>query len=323
MARLTIGWPVQGARLADGSDAITSVDPTVFANSIGLGSMSYQNNNAVNIIGGNLNNVAITASSLSVPAINATVGMTTKHAGAFTDVLVESASPFLEIYNTGANRSWEISESSAGNFVFTTYPTSGGSTDIAWFLPSGILHLTNGLECAGSLTVPGTISATGNISTDATMHASVMYAGNLALTPVNSVGASATISSVNHWNYSSVSSSGAWIGFKEGDSFGIVEETSQGAKNGVWILRYDEINEMLNFDAPTQFNGSKIGFYGTTAIVRITISYPAALTTLESANAVYGSNEQLMLNHLKTDVTNLRTTLNACVTAMKNYGLIG
>jgi hypothetical protein len=323
MARLTVGWPVIGSRTADGSDAIQSVDPTVFASSISLGNMSYQNNNAVNVLGGNLSGVAITASSLDVSNINATIGSTTRHPGAFSTILAEGASPFVEIYNTGATRSWELNETISGNLVFTTYPITGGHSDAAWFLPNGILHLTNGLECAGSMTVPGTLSATGDISTSSTMHASILYAGNSALTTANSVGASATISSVHHWNYSSVSATEAWIGIKEGDSFGIVEETIQGAKNGVWILRYDEPTETVHFNVSTQFSGTKIGFYGTTPVVKVTISYPSSIITTETANLTYSSNEQLMLDHLKADVTNLRTRLNECIVAMKGYGLIG
>lgn len=45
-----------------------------------------------------------------------------------------------------------------------------------------------------------------------------------------------------------------------------------------------------------------------------------SVVTFQSAGSTYGSNEQNMLNNLKTDVTNLRSELNSLYTNLKNAG---
>jgi hypothetical protein len=54
-----------------------------------------------------------------------------------------------------------------------------------------------------------------------------------------------------------------------------------------------------------------------------------AIVTTETADGTYSSNEQDMLNNLKTDVTNLqastediKTQLNALITSLENVGVI-
>ena len=51
------------------------------------------------------------------------------------------------------------------------------------------------------------------------------------------------------------------------------------------------------------------------------MNYPNTITTSETADGTYNSTEQSMLNHLKTDVTNLRFIVNEIITTLKLYGL--
>ena len=52
------------------------------------------------------------------------------------------------------------------------------------------------------------------------------------------------------------------------------------------------------------------------------VSDPAAINVSGSADSTYSSNEQNMINALKQDVINLRSTLFNLTTALSNYGLI-
>lgn len=68
-----------------------------------------------------------------------------------------------------------------------------------------------------------------------------------------------------------------------------------------------------------------LGFFGATPALQITQASPTAIQTVEVAGGTYTSNEQDMLNHLFSDVTNLRSTLNTLITNLKSgasaYGL--
>lgn len=68
---------------------------------------------------------------------------------------------------------------------------------------------------------------------------------------------------------------------------------------------------------------SAIGFFGTGLQAQRSVSDPSAITTTETADTTYSSNEVTMLGHLKTDVTNLQSKLKALLDALQAYGLIG
>lgn len=51
-----------------------------------------------------------------------------------------------------------------------------------------------------------------------------------------------------------------------------------------------------------------------------TVATPTALVTVDTAGASYTAAEQTMLGHLKTDVTNIRTSLAAVIANLKTAG---
>ena len=67
----------------------------------------------------------------------------------------------------------------------------------------------------------------------------------------------------------------------------------------------------------------KVGFNGTVPIAQPAVALPAAIVTTETSDGTYSSNEQSMLTHLKTDVTNLESKLTTVTQALKDYGLFG
>jgi hypothetical protein len=66
---------------------------------------------------------------------------------------------------------------------------------------------------------------------------------------------------------------------------------------------------------------STVGFFGNAGIAKQTQASPSAIVTTDTAGATYTSAEQTMLAHLKTDVTNLRSTLDTLITNLKNHNL--
>ena len=62
------------------------------------------------------------------------------------------------------------------------------------------------------------------------------------------------------------------------------------------------------------FNGAPSGKQDINNVPAITVS--------GTADTTYSSNEVTMLNALKTDVTNLRTSVNSIITALKQYSLV-
>ena len=71
-----------------------------------------------------------------------------------------------------------------------------------------------------------------------------------------------------------------------------------------------------------QHNGARVGFFGTTAISRRSRNYPSSIVTTQTADSTYDTTEQNMLNNLKTDVNNLRSTLYNVIADLKAYGLV-
>ena len=66
----------------------------------------------------------------------------------------------------------------------------------------------------------------------------------------------------------------------------------------------------------------KLGLFGTSPVVKTSVTDPSAIVTTETADATYSTNEVNMLNNLKTDVTNLQSKLTALIDALQSYGLI-
>jgi hypothetical protein len=79
--------------------------------------------------------------------------------------------------------------------------------------------------------------------------------------------------------------------------------------------------------APANINRSLnvttlVGFFGTTPRSKSSVSDPSSISTTETADTTYSSNEVTMLGHLKTDVTNLQSKLTSLINALQGYGLV-
>lgn len=66
----------------------------------------------------------------------------------------------------------------------------------------------------------------------------------------------------------------------------------------------------------------KLGLFGTSPVVKTSVTDPSAVVTTETADATYSTNEVNMLNNLKTDVTNLQSKLTTLINTLQSYGLI-
>jgi hypothetical protein len=66
----------------------------------------------------------------------------------------------------------------------------------------------------------------------------------------------------------------------------------------------------------------KLGFFGLAPISQVSVTAPIAITTTQTAGAIYTANEQTMITNLKADITNLRSTVASLRTALRNYGLL-
>jgi hypothetical protein len=68
--------------------------------------------------------------------------------------------------------------------------------------------------------------------------------------------------------------------------------------------------------------GSRLGFFGGSTSSRISVNRPSYVTTNQVPDTTYSSNEQLMLNQLKTDMTSLRASVDSLWVALRNYNFI-
>jgi len=78
----------------------------------------------------------------------------------------------------------------------------------------------------------------------------------------------------------------------------------------------------LELNGYLQHRGSRLGFFSYSPASRTTVSQPSSIVTTQSAGSSYSSNEQNMLNNLKTDVINIRNALNNLRNALNSYGLV-
>jgi hypothetical protein len=74
----------------------------------------------------------------------------------------------------------------------------------------------------------------------------------------------------------------------------------------------------INSDSAIKVSGTKVVGPQQTNIPDVN-----ALTTVETAGAAYTANEQDMLEHLKTDVTELRSKVNDILSMLRAHGLMG
>jgi hypothetical protein len=113
-------------------------------------------------------------------------------------------------------------------------------------------------------------------------------------------------------------------------SYDLTGNLELAATNGVNLSLYADNNLYLNCNASgaiileekVQFNGTTIGFFGTTPVIKTPVADPSAVVTTQVSGATYTANEQTMLANLKTDVTNLRTKVKGICDALQGYGLI-
>ena len=241
MPRLTLDQPVIGARTADGSDAVKTVDPITFATLLGMGSMAFQNAWSVDISGGVMSGVYITGCTISGGSIDSTpIGADGPDTGTFTILT-------------------SLGDVIGGTGVWANQPITGGIVGV------------------------GTNSTT-------------------------------------NWSYLSSTASVTTLAWTQGMQFREIYETGFGTGQTV-VREVDTTGTQVTY-APARFDGN-IGFYGETPIVQVVVSDPSIVVTVETAGGTYTSNEQDMLTHLKTDVTNLRSKLNDTITALKSYGIFG
>ncbi len=82
-----------------------------------------------------------------------------------------------------------------------------------------------------------------------------------------------------------------------------------------------DVNGDGHFSGNLAIDGN-VGFFGTTPTVKTSVTDPSAIVTTETAGTTYTTNEQNMLEHLKTDITNLHSKLAEIINALQSYGLI-
>lgn len=81
------------------------------------------------------------------------------------------------------------------------------------------------------------------------------------------------------------------------------------------------VNSELQIVGSLNHDGSTIGFFGTAPIGKQNVSDLSSIKTTQTAPSTYDGTAQSMLNNLKTDVTNIRSTLLAVLNALRAYGL--
>lgn len=174
--------------------------------------------------------------------------------------------------------------------------------------------------------VIGDIQASGSLYAGISVTAGTIYAEDSI-----SVGEPMTMSgggnfigvgdtAANEWIYA-WSGQESRIGIYSGSDLRIMTESAPGLDDGVDIIAYDGALDRLDI-APDLKVLSNIGFFGTTPIAKITIPANPAYVTTETAGATYTTNEQNMMNHLKTDMLGLRVRLINVFNALKSYGLM-
>jgi hypothetical protein len=129
-------------------------------------------------------------------------------------------------------------------------------------------------------------------------------------------------SATSDWIYLLNSPGAERIGIPNGNDFSIITESAPGLVDGNTILDYDGATNTTTVGTPLKVL-SNVGFFGTTPIAQITVADQTAIVTTQTAGGAYGTNEQIMIGNLKTDVTNLHTKLAQVITALKDYGIVG
>ena len=329
MSRLTSGYPVVAGKTADGSDAVFTVDPTTFALYIGLGTMSLQNYDTVNIVGGNIN--------------NADVGMVVPKDGQFSGIRIVKASSAPELLlarEVDADTQWKVDISSAGMLgISHRSPITGGSYVESMYInpTTGDVHAVEGnvighndFELYGSMTLGGDIIATsGNVDIPngrVTLLGSLSAGGSSLSDPAGEAAVGIRHGVADNWAYLSADpTAGTTLAYKGGTVFSLIYETGVGTgrTTAFHIDVSGKIISDANLEVGAEFEhtGTAIGFFGITPVTQEVVSYPPAVTTTETAGGSYTTNEQSMLDNLKDDVTNLRASLNEAITALKNYGI--
>jgi hypothetical protein len=123
-------------------------------------------------------------------------------------------------------------------------------------------------------------------------------------------------------NYN-VSPSGSVI--SEG-KFTTINSTGLALLNSIDVSNSARFRGNVTFDnylalSSLKVNGS-IGFFGGSLASKINVNNVPYITTNQYPDSTYSYNEQTLLGQLKTDVTNLRNSLNEVITALKQYNLI-
>ena len=126
------------------------------------------------------------------------------------------------------------------------------------------------------------------------------------------------------------------------DSSGLIGKDSSNAKEGISIeegtwgfsdiniykdgavvgrIKFNANNELELYAGDIRINCSKLGIFNGNPVAKTDVTNPEALVTIETADATYDTTEQDMLNHLKTDVTNIRARMQELITALRALGI--
>lgn len=87
-------------------------------------------------------------------------------------------------------------------------------------------------------------------------------------------------------------------------------------------VTYIDAEFRANQDAILGGGAFNVGFFGDAGTGKTSVSNLGSMATTETADATYSTTEQDMLNNLKTDVTSLRTKVDALIDALQGYNLV-
>jgi hypothetical protein len=128
-------------------------------------------------------------------------------------------------------------------------------------------------------------------------------------------------------------SNALWIGgnltLENGSSIGVHQGMGSTTRSSIIYLSQSLARFWTSHSgATTEFyghlhhRGLRLAFFDAPLASQQSVNYPSNITTTQTAGPSYTYKEQEMLSTLKTDVTNLRSTLYNLVAALKKYGLV-
>ncbi|MCK5606438.1 hypothetical protein KAR91_31340 [Candidatus Pacearchaeota archaeon] len=118
------------------------------------------------------------------------------------------------------------------------------------------------------------------------------------------------------------------VGDEWNDVFMFMENLAIAANDEITLAAVNDINVessagdiLLTAFGALGFTHDTLAYFAGTPIAQQSTPDPAAIVTTETAGASYTSNEQDMLDNLKTDVTNIKSELKTVTDALQAYSL--